>query len=163
MVRDALLSIMLLFSFAYVGDFFTCFSSPPQPPSFFSFFLLPSQGGLLALLCAVWHPALRKNTYGSRRWWEVFAWSFTRRGPAHRKQSVWRAGRGDCTTWARPRTPAVSEPVGRPSLQPEPPPALAGAPGQRKAPDQALCVLRGDYEWSTITGSSTPFTKIYKL
>lgn len=45
----------------------------------------------------------------------------------------------------------------------KPAPALAGALGQRKAPGQTLCVLRSDCEWSTITGSSTPFTKIYKL
>lgn len=52
---------------------------------------------------------------------------------------------------------------GVPARSQKPAPALAGAPGQRKAPGQTLCVLRSDYEWSTITGSSTPFTKIYKL
>lgn len=52
---------------------------------------------------------------------------------------------------------------GVPARSQKPAPALAGAPGQRKAPGQTLCVLRSDYEWSTITGLSTPFTKIYKL
>ena len=45
----------------------------------------------------------------------------------------------------------------------KPAPALAGALGQRKAPGQTRGMLRSDYEWSTITGTSTPFTKIYKL
>lgn len=111
MVRDTLLSTTLLFSLAYVGLIYFF------PVSFF-YFLLPSKGGLLALLCAVWHPALRKSTSGSRRWWDVSAWSFAPCGPAHRKQSVWQAARGDCTTWARPRTLAASEPVGSPSPWP---------------------------------------------